>query len=346
MLKFILISSALVAAISGAPKTDESQGPRVEKSLLNTFPFNSNEEHDHHHEHHDHAEHEHDEGNKISSTSLEPILGRQYGGGGPPGEEKCVQKVMMVEETVWENHEDCYHSYDKRCHKSYTTTYTSVQEEECDEVFRKICYIEMVDVAQNVSTNVCRRPLVKDCNVQGEEICRTEYQSECWSKQIPHDVEDDVVNCETVEDEKCEDVTEGYTTTKRCQKWPRQQCSLEKVVTTKYTTMTGCNKEPTELCAPQGCGFVEGPEICHDVVKTVISERPEEECQIEPQRNCKHVTKLVPRLQEVEECVDIPKEVCTKSRRNPKKVKKPVIKNWCYTPSNTTTTEVPPPQYG
>ena len=70
-------------------------------------------------------------------------------------------------------------------------------------------------------------------------------------------VEDDVVNCETVEDEKCEDVTEGYTTTKRCQKWPRQQCSLEKVVTTKYTTMTGCNKEPTELCAPQGCGFVE-----------------------------------------------------------------------------------------
>ena len=35
---------------------------------------------------------------------------------------------------------------------------------------------------------VCRRPLVKDCNSPGEEICRTEYQSECWSKQIPHEV--------------------------------------------------------------------------------------------------------------------------------------------------------------
>ena len=34
---------------------------------------------------------------------------------------------MMVEETVWENHEQCEHSYDKRCHKSYTTAYTSVQ---------------------------------------------------------------------------------------------------------------------------------------------------------------------------------------------------------------------------
>ena len=113
----------------------------------------------------------------------------------------------MVEETVWENHEQCEHSYDKRCHKSYTTAYTSVQvrklgcsrrsknllsislqEEECDEVFRKICYIEMVDFAQNVSTEVCRRPLVKDCDLPGEEVCRTEFQSECWSKRIPHEV--------------------------------------------------------------------------------------------------------------------------------------------------------------
>ena len=37
------------------------------------------------------------------------------------------RQVMMVEETVWEDHETCDHSYDKRCHKSYTTTYTPVQ---------------------------------------------------------------------------------------------------------------------------------------------------------------------------------------------------------------------------
>jgi len=66
-----------------------------------------------------------------------------------------------------------------------------------------------------------------------------------------------VVTCETVEDEKCEDVTEGYTTSKQCQKWPRQQCSLTKQTVTKFTTMTGCNKEPRELCAPAGCGFKE-----------------------------------------------------------------------------------------
>ena len=66
--------------------------------------------------------------------------------------------------------------------------YFPCQEEECDEVFRKICYIEMVDIANNVTTQVCRKPLVKDCPGDGEPVCRTEYQSECWSKQIPHEV--------------------------------------------------------------------------------------------------------------------------------------------------------------
>ena len=117
---------------------------------------------------------------------------------------------------------------------------------------------------------------------------------------------------------------------------------------TKYTTMTGCNKEPTELCAPVGCGFKEvrlsnifvfnilacqGIEECHDVVKTHIQEKPEEECTLEPVRTCKHITRLVPKLVEVQECVDVPKEICNRSKQNPRKVKKPIIKNWCYTPS-------------
>jgi hypothetical protein len=34
-------------------------------------------------------------------------------------------------------------------------------------------------------------------------------------------VEDDVVDCVVVQDEKCEDETIGYTTQKKCQKWPR-----------------------------------------------------------------------------------------------------------------------------
>jgi hypothetical protein len=30
--------------------------------------------------------------------------------------------------------------------------------------------------------------------------------------------------------------------------------------------------------------------------------------------------------------VETPKEVCTRSRRNPRRVNRPIIKKWCYTP--------------
>ena len=60
---------------------------------------------------------------------------------------------------------------------------------------------------------------------------------------------------------------------------------------------------------------------------------PEETCNLEPQRHCKHVTKLVPKLKPSEECVDVPTEACSRTRTNPRKVRKPVVKKWCYVPT-------------
>ena len=37
-------------------------------------------------------------------------------------------------------------------------------------------------------------------------------------------------------------------------------------------------------------------------------------------------------LKPAEECVDIPKEVCVRAKVNPRKIKRPIIKKWCYTP--------------
>merc|ERR1719378_700965 len=54
--------------------------------------------------------------------------------------------------------------------------------------------------------------------------CKTVYESQCETRYHEHDVEDDVVSCTTVYDEKCEDVTQGYTTEKKCTKWPKQVC--------------------------------------------------------------------------------------------------------------------------
>jgi len=311
------------------------QGPRDERSLLGTFPFNAG---DAAHGHGEHGEHHH--AHQEPSQAIDSGSFRQgddgvdvsFGAVAEAGK-KCVDKVEMVEETEYDDVVQCDHSYDKRCHTTYVTNFESQQEEECEENFRKNCFIEYEQIAFNETVNVCRTPLVKDCDKTGEEICRTEYESECWTKQEVHDVEDDVVECKTEVEEKCEDETSGYTTNTKCSKWPKEVCSVSKKAVKKYTPITGCTKEPREICAPAGCALVPGDEECYDKTQTIVQDAPKEECNLEPQRTCKHVTKLVPKLSPTEECVDVPKEVCTRSRTNPRKVKKPVVKKWCYIPS-------------
>ena len=47
-------------------------------------------------------------------------------------------QVMIVEETQYDEVVTCDHSYNKRCHTSYVTSYVSTQQEECDENFRSL----------------------------------------------------------------------------------------------------------------------------------------------------------------------------------------------------------------
>jgi len=313
-----------------------NSAPRDERSLVGTFPFNTNNQRHHNDNHHlnHNAAHQHDEtrnsrqGNDVD-VSFGAVAGVRPGNDG----KRCIDKVEMIEVTEYDDVEQCDHSYDKRCHTTYFTNYEAQQEEDCDENYRKNCFIEYEKIAFNESVQICRTPLVKDCDIIGPEICRTEYESECWTKQEIHDVVDDVVACETVVEEKCQDETSGYTTNTKCSKWPKEVCSVSKKNVKKYTPITGCTKEPRELCAPAGCGFKQGNEECYDKTQTVVQDAPKEECTLEPQTTCKHVTKLVPKLTPKEECVDVPKEVCTRSRTNPRKIKKPVVKKWCYVPS-------------
>jgi len=363
----IMLSKVFVVVLVAAAVAEPQPGrilrnnqQRDQRSLLNTFPFNQRGQ-EHHGHHGDHGDH-HDHGDNRAAFEALPARNaaqRRGSGGRRPSApapsssgdgvpsfadvaaadvdratgKRCIDKVEMVEQTEYDEEVQCDHSYDKRCHTTYVTNYESQQEEECDENYRKSCFIEYEQIAITETVQICRTPLVKDCDVQGPEICRTEYESECWTKQEEHDVDDDVVECETVYEEKCEDETSGYTTNTKCTKWPKEVCSVSKKAVKKFTPITGCTKEPVELCAPAGCGFTQGDEVCHDKQQVIVQDQPKEQCNLEPQRTCKHVTKLVPRLEPTEECVDVPKEVCTRSRTNPRKVKKPVVKKWCYIPS-------------
>merc|ERR1719295_2305726 len=228
---------------SGEVETSTVLG-RDEKSLIGTFPFIDQRKvaagnHHHHGEdaqgnqkHHEHNSHRDNGGLRgqqvygehvaLSNTielgqvkKFEVIheLAQQGGKEEVKDGRRCVNKVMMV------------------------------QEEDCEEKFKKTCYIEYEQKAYSETVQVCTTPWMKDCSEEveeGEEFCQTVYQSECFTKQTVHEVEDDVPQCRTVEEEKCAEVKEGYTTSLKCDKWPREVCTLEKQQVKKYTPDTSC----------------------------------------------------------------------------------------------------------
>merc|ERR1712059_27823 len=184
----------------------QNSEPRDQRSLTNTFPFNANSGGSHHGDHHagGHGHHQETSSARRSFSDVSARDQRQRGGDDAPVDfgavaaarpgndgKRCIDKVEMIEETEYDEVVQCDHSYDRRCHTTYVTQYESQQ------------------IAFNETAQVCRTPLVKDCDIQGPEICRTEYESEWWTKQEVHDVQDDVVACETVVEEKCEDNTSG-----------------------------------------------------------------------------------------------------------------------------------------
>merc|ERR1711962_1606455 len=316
--------------------TSASAQRRNGKNLAGVFPFRQTAG-DHHH-HHD--EHHHHENARAQNGLRLPDRAARQGAGGEEvpldigsiaaAGERCIDKVVMVEETEYDDVITCKHSYSEKCHTTYTTDFEPQQEEECEENFVKNCFIEYKEVASEETVTFCHTPILLEGD--GEEVCQTVYESACTTRYQEHDVQDDVVECETIQEEKCEDVTQGYTTEQKCTKWPVQKCKTSAGKVKKYSPETECKKVPREVCGP-GTTQVPGQEECFDRKETVIQEVPEETCNLEPQRECKHVTKLVPLLKPTEECVDIPKEVCSRSRTNPRKVQKPVVKKWCYVPT-------------
>ena len=176
---------------------------------------------------------------------------------------KCVDKTMLRRETEYEEVMTCTHSYDERCHTSYTTSYEPHQEEECEEKFRKVCLISNEEKAVTESVEECTTPLVPDCTLTVDDECRTVYDTVCDTRQEEYQVEEQFPNCQTVNMEKCEDVTLGLKTEEKCVTWPTQQCTVETRTVTHSHPQTDCRKEPRELCAPGDCPLVEVQSVSH-----------------------------------------------------------------------------------
>ena len=96
--------------------------------------------------------------------------------------ERCIDKVVMVEETEYDDVITCKHSYSEKCHTTYTTDYQPQQEEKCEENFKKNCFIEFKDRASEEQVKFCYTPLIKNCDVPGPEECTIEYTSACTTR--------------------------------------------------------------------------------------------------------------------------------------------------------------------
>ena len=84
-----------------------------------------------------------------------------------------------------------------------------------------------------------------------------------------HDVEEDIAECVDEVEEKCESITQGYSTSEECKKWPVRKCSVQSQKNKKYSPVTECKKVPFELCGPGACPVEPGKEECQERTKTV-----------------------------------------------------------------------------
>ena len=272
---------------------------------------------------------------------------------------KCVQKVTQVEEIVHDNVIKCTHSFTEKCHNTFITDYAPTQEEKCSTSFEKNCQITYQPMAFDEKVEICDEPLKKVCDdsITGEEVCRTEYETSCETSYKNHTVEQDEPVCEMVMEKKCDGVVvdnqdqsingrrrrsiariengEQFTRqNENCEEWPVQKCTLEKKTVTKSTPETSCKKHPKKVCATSNCQFVKSEKTCREETRSLVQNIPSEDCDLEPRETCKLETVLVPRLVEKPNCVQVPKEICVEVKTNPRKVSKPVIKEWCYRPQD------------
>ena len=124
---------------------------------------------------------------------------------------ECVKKLMMTEYTEYEETITCVHKVKERCHESYVTDFEPTQQRECDQKFEKRCSIYYEDVAVPDVVEVCKTDIAYNCDKEGPEECETIYDTVCETTRTVHTVEDDVANCQVVQeiDSNCVEANKG-----------------------------------------------------------------------------------------------------------------------------------------
>ncbi|CAB4066698.1 unnamed protein product [Lepeophtheirus salmonis] len=225
--------------------------------------------------------------------------------------QRCIIKVVQVQETEYDRGMSCQHTIKKKCHVTYVTDYVSAPETKCESTFKKNCHITFKAVPFSAQVKKCYTPLNHKCEgkPEGPKVCRNVYENQCETQYKNYDLEQDEPVCKIKDEIRC-------------------KTSLSN----SYTFPMITEKEVSSLLP--NCKPVPEPEVCHEQTQTQIQNIPEENCDIEPEENCRVELVLVPKLIPKDSCVNIPKVVCVPIKKNPKIISKPVLKEWCYNPKD------------
>jgi len=179
------------------------------------------------------------------------------------------------------------------------------------------------------NTEQCHYTYVTQFKPSVEEICEETFEKQCqitfkkqaFNETVEHCYKPIEKVCNGQGPEECRTVYESSCTTKYVEKQPG-----------KFVGDTACEKLPVEICGA-GCTYEEGPEECHDKVTASLVDVPEEVCDLNPQKTCRFVTKLVPKLSPKHECTIVPQETCNLKFSQPRQVPKPLQTRWCLDPT-------------
>ena len=178
----------------------------------------------------------------------------------------------------------------------------------------KECHYTYITKFKPSQEELCEEHYTKTCQITMKSVVVNETVSECHQPVAR--------TCTGEGPEECRTVYESSCNTRYLETKPG-----------KYQADTECEKLPIRLCG-QGCEYKEQEKECHDKVVASVLEIPEEVCDLNPQKMCHFTTKLVPKLEPLEECTQVMKETCHLSFSEPKRLKKPLITKWCLDESD------------
>ena len=195
-------------------------------------------------------------------------------------------------------------------------TVTSLEKEpilECTHKNTEQCHYTYITKFVPSQEQVCEENFEKTCQITFKQQAFNETVEKCYKPVVKE--------CNGQGEEICQTVYESSCTTKYVEKQPG-----------KYVADTSCEKLPVEICGA-GCVLTEGEEECHEKTITSLVDVPEEVCDLNPQKVCKYITKLVPRLSPEHQCTIVPKETCHLKFTAPTPVDKPLQTKWCLDPT-------------